>query len=65
MAAFDYSPAQPLTAGFAGRIGLAFSAVQGAIVHWNNARKTRAALNKLSNRELNDIGLTRSDIATM
>jgi uncharacterized protein YjiS (DUF1127 family) len=29
---------------------------------WNNARVTRKALNKLSDRELDDIGLCRGDI---
>jgi len=29
---------------------------------WNDARVTRNALAKLSDRELDDIGLTRSDI---
>ncbi len=29
---------------------------------WNDARATRKALSKLSDRELDDIGLTRGDI---
>ncbi len=29
---------------------------------WNNARVTRNALHKLTNRELDDIGLNRSEI---
>ena len=29
---------------------------------WNSARVTRKALSKLSNRELDDIGLCRGDI---
>ncbi len=29
---------------------------------WNDARLTRNALSSLSDRELNDIGLTRDDI---
>jgi uncharacterized protein YjiS (DUF1127 family) len=32
---------------------------------WNDARLTRNALNKLSNRELDDIGLCRGDIETI
>lgn len=32
---------------------------------WNDARVTRKALNKLSDRELDDIGLCRGDIATL
>lgn len=32
---------------------------------WNDARVTRKALNKLSDRELDDIGLCRGDIETL
>lgn len=32
------------------------------VVAWNDARVTRNALSRLSDRELNDIGLTRYDI---
>ena len=32
------------------------------VVAWNDARVTRNALNKLSDRELEDIGLIRGDI---
>ena len=38
-----------------GNVGAAFQA-------WNSARITRNALSKLSNRELDDIGLCRGDI---
>ena len=34
----------------------------GAVQAWNDARVTRKALNKLSDRELDDIGLCRGDI---
>lgn len=33
-----------------------------ALKTWNSARITRNALNRLSNRELDDIGLCRGDI---
>ena len=33
-----------------------------SVVAWNDARVTRNALARLSDRELNDIGLTRYDI---
>jgi uncharacterized protein YjiS (DUF1127 family) len=33
-----------------------------AISDWNDARMTRKALSKLSDRELDDIGLCRGDI---
>lgn len=33
-----------------------------AVSAWNDARMTAAALSKLSDRELDDIGLSRGDI---
>ena len=39
--------------------------VFGTIAAWNDARMTRNQLEKLSNRELDDIGLTRGDIHDM
>jgi uncharacterized protein YjiS (DUF1127 family) len=33
-----------------------------ALKAWNSARITRKSLNRLSNRELDDIGLCRGDI---
>lgn len=35
------------------------------VMVWNDARVTRNALAKLSERELNDIGLTRFDVDVM
>jgi uncharacterized protein YjiS (DUF1127 family) len=39
-----------------------FTASGAAFQNWNSGRVTRKALSKLSNRELDDIGLCRSDI---
>ena len=61
MAAFDTTPAQP-TAVVAGRIGRTIVTVVNSIVAWNDARVTRNALSKLTDRELDDIGLCRGDI---
>jgi uncharacterized protein YjiS (DUF1127 family) len=36
-----------------------------ALQTWNDTRVTRKALNKLSDRELDDIGLCRGDIASI
>ncbi len=33
-----------------------------AVANWNDARVTRKALSRLTDRELADIGLTRGDI---
>ena len=38
------------------------AALAGRIAAWNDARGTRRALSALSDRELDDIGLIRSDI---
>ncbi|WP_372886917.1 DUF1127 domain-containing protein [Shimia sp.] len=62
MAAFDTTRAQFETASLAGRIGQLFASLVAAITEWNDARVTRNALAALSDRELEDIGLSRGDI---
>lgn len=47
---------------FGANIGAAVTAVVGRLAQWNDARVTRKALSKLSDRELDDIGLRRGDI---
>ncbi|MBS1300863.1 DUF1127 domain-containing protein [Loktanella sp. SALINAS62] len=37
-------------------------ALFASVATWNDARVTRKALSKLTNRELDDLGLCRSDI---
>lgn len=39
-----------------------FSRVAAALTHWAEARETRNQLNRLTDRELSDIGLSRGDI---
>lgn len=63
MATIDHNAPRAHT-GFA-PIGGAFSAVIGRLVTWNDARVTRKALSKLSDRELDDIGLSRADLDTL
>lgn len=46
------------TTGFSGFI----AAITGTLSAWNDSRVTRNALSKLSDRELDDIGLCRGDI---
>lgn len=46
------------TTGTTGFVG----ALLGAFAGWNDARMTRNALARLSDRELDDIGLCRGDI---
>ncbi len=43
-------------------VGNVFTSALNAFVAWNDARVTRNALSKLTNRELDDIGLCRGDI---
>lgn len=38
------------------------SKLWAAVTAWNNARVTKSALNRLTDRELDDIGLNRGDI---
>lgn len=45
-----------------GRLMSLFTAAVAAIAAWNDARVTRNELSRLSDRELDDIGLTRADI---
>ncbi|MEI4261285.1 DUF1127 domain-containing protein [Roseovarius sp. D0-M9] len=44
-------------------IGFGFARFVAAFHAWNDVRATRKALSVLSDRELEDIGLTRADIA--
>ena len=61
MAAID-TPRVQLAAGTHGRIGQIFATLHARFNAWNDARVTRNALAKLSDRELEDIGLCRGDI---
>lgn len=60
MAAFDTTTFG--SHGLVGRIGSTLATLIGSVAAWNDARVTRNALSKLSNRELEDIGLVRGDI---
>lgn len=57
MAVIDTTRAAHVSGGFA-----LISSAYASVLNWNDARNTRKALNKLSNRELDDIGLSRGDI---
>ena len=62
MAAFETSRTAPLGAISIFRLVQSFSTVASTIRGWNDARITRKALGKLTDRELDDIGLCRGDI---
>lgn len=53
------------TAPAAGRLSRAIANAFAAFAEWREARATHAALDKLSNRELEDIGLSRADLDDM
>lgn len=42
-----------------------FTGFAGTLAAWNDARVTRNALSRLSEHELDDLGLTRGDIESM
>lgn len=46
----------------AGGIGNVVATLFSMLSAWNDARVTRRELNSLSDRELNDIGVSRGDI---
>lgn len=62
MAAIDSSRTLFGTASVAMRPGKWISTLASSVMYWNDARITRNALNALSDRELEDIGLARGDI---
>ncbi len=62
MAAIDTSRTAFGSASVANRVLGSVSSVIGAAVAWNDARVTRNALTSLTDRELEDIGLSRGDI---
>ena len=65
MAAFDTARTTYGSAPVAGRIANIFNAAVASVVAWNDARVTRNALSALTDRELEDIGLSRGDIETV
>lgn len=62
MAVFANTRTQYQAGSAASRIATAFASIVNAVVSWNDVRATRAALSRLTDRELDDIGLSRGDI---
>ncbi|MGL4235290.1 DUF1127 domain-containing protein [Tabrizicola sp.] len=62
MAAVETTRPAPFGAITTYRAIVALSNVTRTFAAWNDARITRKSLNKLSDRELDDIGLCRGDI---
>ncbi len=65
MASFDIN--RPMADGHLSGVRLSnlFSRIADAFADWNDNRKTRNALSKLSDHELADLGLHRGDIDAM
>jgi uncharacterized protein YjiS (DUF1127 family) len=62
MAAYESSRPAPFGAITIFRAIQSFSNLSARISSWNDARITRKALGKLTDRELDDIGLCRGDL---
>lgn len=62
MAAFETSRPAPFGAITTYRAVNGVGGIFAALKAWNDARITRKALSKLSDRELDDIGLCRGDL---
>ncbi|MFP7675325.1 DUF1127 domain-containing protein [Marivita sp. S0852] len=63
MAAFDTS--RPTYVAGSTGFGAFFASLIAAFATWNDRRRTRIALNRLSDHELEDIGLMRGDINSL
>ncbi len=46
-------------------VPLSLSGLVSGVIRWNKARRTRAVLSRLSNHELDDIGIAREDIESI
>lgn len=62
MAAFENTRALTEGRTFGAAVIGAYHTVRAAVSAWNDARITRKALNKLTLRELDDLGLVPGDI---
>jgi len=62
MAAFDTTRTAYGSSSAVSRISAFVSRAVSAVVAWNDTRVTRKALASLTDRELEDIGLSRGDI---
>jgi len=62
MVAITYTRPVAQGASLSSRAAIFVVNLFGALIEWNNTRMTRNALSRLSDRELDDIGLVRGDI---
>ena len=62
MALYDSTRGQIGTPSLSGRMSSMIASLVTTLIAWNDARVTRNSLAQLTDRELDDIGLTRGDI---
>lgn len=62
MALYDTTRAPSGGRSLTGRLSAMVASLASGLISWNDARVTRNSLAQLSDRELDDIGLTRGDI---
>lgn len=65
MTVIDNTRASHSTPAFFGHVGQSIAGLFAALSTWNDARVTRNALSRLSDRQLEDIGMCRGDIEMM
>jgi len=65
MAAIELSRTAAAGLSVGGRVVHVIAQVHAAVANWRAERSTRRALERLSDRELADIGLVRGDIDTI
>ena len=65
MAVYDTPRANVAGLSLSGRVSFTLTHLAADLVSWNRTRQTKTALSKLSNRELDDIGMSRADLANM
>ncbi|KMW60659.1 hypothetical protein AIOL_000823 [Candidatus Rhodobacter oscarellae] len=62
MALFDTSRPVVANTGIGAAFANIFSGLMAAVASWNDARVTRNTLSQLSDRQLDDLGLSRGNI---
>ncbi len=65
MTAFDATASGAVRVSLVDRIAHALATLAATYADWKDQRATRKALSALSDRELDDIGLTRADLDTL
>ena len=62
MAVYDTTRANVAGLNLGGRVSYILTHLVSGFFVWNQTRQTKKVLSQLSNRELEDIGITRADL---